>query len=657
MIEIRSLRDVMRLFFIFRKEFWRAVLVTAIVVLLGAFFLPTRYASDARLLVKPTELQQVQMPLQPGSDGGFVQQSSQRDPLLDEEKLATSEPVMQRVAAKYLELSSIKPTGLWAKIKFQAGAAVGWCKEVVRDGLVLVGLMDPAPPQDRLAVRLAKRMQAVHEPGSNVMEMRVLWGDPAVAQALSQAWVDAYFDERAKAAGGDNLFDFYQQQSDQLSNDILSLKGNLRTQLRSIDATSVEQRIEDITDQLQKLYRQRREAMVEREALAGVLVDGQKRLPGVAGEVVTTREISLNPAQQDLLLKLNGLRAQRLDLLRTYLEDAPPIKAIDESIASLQHQIDRQASSLQRSQNLSPNSLGVKLRQDMQDAQVRGAQLDANIKELDRQVSDLQSEREKVMAEEPQLSRLSMQLQSAEKTFAQYSDYLLRARVVRDLNRHRLSNVTLIGKSSYSPNRVFPKSMLMLALVIPIALAVGLLTIFVLYLLDQRIHDGGRIESRFGVSVWGTLPEKSGDASALRSAVYRVSCRLPLEEAEERGVTVGLTSNRSGEGVSFIAEQLRDVLQAQGRQVRIDGGPAMPGELVLRRAPPLTEDHALLALRGCDRVVLVVRARHTTVPAVEHALTLLRDAVGRVDGIILNRRVFEIPARSWRYLGRWLGAN
>ncbi len=659
MIEIRSLRDALRLLFIFGREFKLALLATLAVVILGAFLLPNRYVSDARLLVKPTESASVQLPVQPGPDAGFVQQSPQRDPLLDEEKLATSAPVMLKVAQTYLAMSSVPPKGGWALFKFRMGQALSWCKEMLRNVLVGIGLMDEAPVADRLAARLAKKLQVSHDPGSNVMEMRVSWNDPHVAQGISRAWVDAYFDERAKAAGGEALFNFYEEQNRELNDSIIALKRQLREQLRVIDATSVEQRIEDVTDQLQKLYRQRRELQAEREALVGILGSAGRQLPAVAGEVVTEREISLNPEREDLKLKLNGLKQQRLDLLRNFKEGAPPVRALDESIAALEAEINGVDGNVVRSRNVAPNALGARLRQDMQDARLNVAKIDANVAEIDSQIKQLQGEREEVMSAEPSLSRLSLELSSAEKTFAQYSDYLLRARVIRDLNRARLSNVALVGQSSFTPSRVFPKSMLMLLLSIPVAFAVALVVVFLLYLMDQRIHDGGRLEKTLGVPLLATVPEILHDVDGsqpLRAALYRIYCRLPLEQIAAQGLSVGLTSSRSGEGVSFIASRLAIVLRQQGYSVRDGQLPAGPGEVVLVQAPPVSDENALIQLRGCDRIVLVVKTRSTTLPAVENAIALLRDALGHVDGVVLNRRVFEIPPRYWKPISRWLGA-
>ena len=657
MIEIRSFRDVLRLLFVFRREFVWAAAITMLVVVLGAFLLPNRYVSDARLLVKPTETASVQLPVQPGPEAGFVQQSPQRDPMIDEEKLATSAPVMLKVATRYLEMSSAPPQGAWATVKFHTARVLGSVKEGVRNVLVFVGLMDPAPAADRLAARLVKKLTVGHDPGSNVMDMRVSWNDPHVAQAISKAWVDAYFDERAVVAGGDALFDFYQQQSVDLNDSIVGLKQQLRDKLRVIDATSVEQRIEDVTDQLQKQYRQRRDLKIEREAVQGVLSSADRLLPSVSGEVTTAREVSLNPTQQDLQLKLNGLREQRLELLRNFKEAAPPVQAIDESIAALQVEIARLDDTLVRSRNLSPNALGVRLRQDRQDARLNLAKIDANVAEIERQITALQTERETIMSAEPQLARLSLELSSAEKTFAQYSDYLLRARVIRDLNRNRLSNVALVGQSSFTPSRVFPKSMLMLVLAIPVGLAAAAIAVFVLYLLDQRIHDAGGVEKTFNVPALTTLPLVNGDTSqALRAALLRLYCRLPLEQVAQRGLSVGITSSQLGEGVSFLAAHLEVIFRQQGMQVRRGSLPAAPGEVVLVAAAPLSEEESLLQLRGCDQIVLVVQARRTTVAAVDNAVSVLRDALGRVDGIVLNRRVFEIPDKYWTPISRWLGA-
>ncbi|HGM5691216.1 TPA: hypothetical protein ACKPZG_003635 [Pseudomonas aeruginosa] len=109
--------------------------------------------------------------------------------------------------------------------------------------------------------------------------------------------------------------------------------------------------------------------------------------------------------------------------------------------------------------------------------------------------------------------------------------------------------------------------------------------------------------------------------------------------------------------VTFIIEQLRRLLEENGVRVRIGGEPAQPGEVVLLDAPALLDSReAFIALRRADLIALVVEAQKSTVPVVEHALTILTTAFGKVDGIIINRRRFEVPSKVLQTIARYRSA-
>lgn len=52
----------------------------------------------------------------------------------------------------------------------------------------------------------------------------------------------------------------------------------------------------------------------------------------------------------------------------------------------------------------------------------------------------------------------------------------------------------------------------------------------------------------------------------------------------------------------------------------------------------------------------MIEARTSTVPTIENAVSLLTTAFGKVDGMILNRRRFEVPAKVLARLNSWRGA-
>jgi len=146
--------------------------------------------------------------------------------------------------------------------------------------------------------------------------------------------------------------------------------------------------------------------------------------------------------------------------------------------------------------------------------------------------------------------------------------------------------------------------------------------------------------------------------AALTASIYRLYSLLPIDRIASEGYALGLTSARHGEGVGFIIEQLQQLLVERGHRVTVNGGEApQPGEVLLLDASALSSNpQAFLILRRADQIVLVIEARTSTVPTIENALSLLTTAFGKVDGIILNRRRFEVPANVLARLNSWRGA-
>ncbi|QOZ81941.1 MULTISPECIES: GumC family protein [Chromobacterium] len=661
MIEIRSFRDLARLFFIFRREFKWAFAATVLVAVLGAFLLPARYESEARLLVKPGRDTST-LPIEYADRQTLVAPSTQRDPIVDEEKLLTGRPIIHQVADYYLnEMRSPPPQGWWKTFKYQAKQAAATVLDGVRDALALIGVVETQTPQERLAARLEKQFSVSHQSGSAVMEIAFSWDDPAVAQQVLAKWLSLYIDERSRALGRKSLYAFYETESGKLAEQIAGYKERIGQQLRQIDGISSKERLDSLTDQLNKLEAARSADQADWMAAQGGIANAQASGGKLPREITKERELSLNPAQQDLKLKLNGLELERLDKLKTYLPDAPPIRELDENIAALKALIAREKDTVQRSENRVPSDLVNLLERGKLERGMRAGELKAKVAAYDKAIAALKDERARILSVEPELSRLERNLAVAEKNYLLYRDSLEKARIDRELDNSRISNIAVIEQATFSPARVFPKSLAILLAAVPAGLAVGLFVLYLCYLLDQRIHDGGGVERRFGVPLWSTLMELEPGQTpppAFEASVYRLYSQLPADKLARDGLVIGLVSSRRGEGVSFIAGQFLRVLAERGVPARLVAGDARvgPGEVALIEAPALLDNQqAFVQLKRADLILLVVEARASTVPVVENALAILGTAFGQVDGIVLNRRRFEIPAAVLKRAARWKG--
>ncbi|MBD8576827.1 lipopolysaccharide biosynthesis protein [Pseudomonas syringae] len=658
MINIRSFRDVLRLFFIFRREVQTTVLVTFIIVVLGAFLLPNRYESTALLLVKPGRDSST-VPIELSNRQSIVLPSALRDPLLDEERMLTGRPITRTVAEKYLaEMSRAREeAGFISSAKNLLKDSVYAVFDTVHRLFELIGLAERRSAVERLAENLEKGFKVRHEPGSSVMELTFTWDDPAVAQDVLRNWIEEYQLQRTKTLGRVSLYTFFDTEVKETGANIIIYKKQIQTYLNQLGAVSIAQRLADTSQGLNDLRTERNNTIRAIASTKAGLETLKRQLDSQPKTVSAGRELTLNPNRQDLQNRINAKEVERQELRRTFFDTAPPIRAISEEIDNIKALLKAQQETVQRSESITPNPIYNRMQNVYADQQTSYARLLTQLTEQDRQLAQLEKDRLQALSLEPELSRLQSELDAAEKSYALYSDSLEKARIDRELDNSQISNIALIEEATLNPSRVFPKSLLMLVLAFPLSLLVGVLALYFFYLLDQRIHDGDKIESRFGVPVWTSLPdlERAQErTAAFTSNLHRVYGILPLRQVAEKGLAIGFTSEHPGEGVKFVIARLKNVLVEHGHRVRTEGpGPASPGEIVLIDASGLYgNDQPFVLLREADLIVLVVRAQRTTVPMLEDALTTLNTAFKRVDGIILNRRRFEVPEKVLRFIKR-----
>ncbi|MCO2820472.1 hypothetical protein FA282_20400 [Pseudomonas aeruginosa] len=213
MIEIRSLRDLLRLLFIYQREFKLAALSAVVIIVLGAFLLPAKYESNARLLVKPGR--DSTLPIEISNRQALVMPSTQRDPIVDEERLLTGRPIVRQVAERYLEVLANRPPpeGLWKRTKFYVKKAIGAVFDGIRVTLETFGVIEETTAVERLAKDLEKKFEVTHAAGSTVMEISFTWSEPEVAQEVVKAWIEIYMEERTQALGRKSLYAFYEAQT------------------------------------------------------------------------------------------------------------------------------------------------------------------------------------------------------------------------------------------------------------------------------------------------------------------------------------------------------------------------------------------------------------------------------------------------------------
>ncbi|VFT07540.1 protein PslE [Pseudomonas aeruginosa] len=478
MIEIRSLRDLLRLLFIYQREFKLAALSAVVIIVLGAFLLPAKYESNARLLVKPGR--DSTLPIEISNRQALVMPSTQRDPIVDEERLLTGRPIVRQVAERYLEVLANRPPpeGLWKRTKFYVKKAIGAVFDGIRVTLETFGVIEETTAVERLAKDLEKKFEVTHAAGSTVMEISFTWSEPEVAQEVVKAWIEIYMEERTQALGRKSLYAFYEAQTADSAAQIKSYKAQILKHLNEIGASSIEDRLQDLSERINVLRGERFNSIRLIASSDSALESTRQQLKGLPREIVTVRQIALNPAQQDLRRLLNQKRLERADMMRTYTDDAPPVKALDASIRALEKEVQDEGATVQSSEDRAPNTLTTHLERVLLDETSNNAALRTQLAEQEKQLAELEAQRREALDIEPTLARLQRELNATERNYALYVDSLEKSRIDRELDKSQISNISVIEEATYNPGRIFPKTLLMLFLAVPFGLAVGLLVVY-----------------------------------------------------------------------------------------------------------------------------------------------------------------------------------
>lgn len=657
MIDIRSVRDIVRLFYIYRKPFFVALWVTAALMVVGAFLLPSRYDSQARLLVKAGR-ENLTVPVEVGERQAVAPFSTQRDPIVDEEKILTGRTVIRKVVQAHMKDLAAQPEdkGILAGLKSAMKSAGQAMQGAATSVLAAVGLMEPRSEEDRLVDLFEDKLTVSHGVGSNVIELRFSWGDPVVAQKVLRTWIQTYVDERTAVLGRSSLITFYETKAGDADRQISALKAQIRSALERINGVSAAERLSAITKRINEVRDRRAEAVTEHAALQRGVSYAKHQARSFGQEVVAEREVGLGPAWMAQNQQLAELKRQRVEALQVYKEQAPAVVSLDQSIAAMERQLQGLERNTQQSEKRVPSELGVLLARNEVEKSVRLQELTALLAGHDKELAQLLDTRRQVLDSEPELGRLEQALQVAEKSRLLYLDSLEKVRIDQALDHSRINNIAVVEDATFTPARAAPKRLLMILLALPVGALVGGLAIYLGLLTDRRIHDGGRIPERFGVPLWSTVKDigSTGGDNEFHASLHRICGTLPMDQAKSSGLVLGLTSSRRGEGVSFLAQHLAQALQGQGVRVRhasdAAAAEAEPGEVVIVEAPDLLRNRDAFALLGrADQIVLVVEARASLVPTVDNTLEVLRTAFHRVDGVVLNRRRFEAPAHVLRF--------
>ncbi|MDR0229096.1 MAG: polysaccharide biosynthesis tyrosine autokinase [Flavobacteriaceae bacterium] len=284
----------------------------------------------------------------------------------------------------------------------------------------------------------------------------------------------------------------------------------------------------------------------------------QLSLAKFMSESVKQNKIELLPSNiglndnsiEETISNYNKLVLEREDLLRSAKENNPVIININNNLNDLKRNLDKSLDNYRKG-------------------------LQMNVNTLQSQKNALQVKLNKIPSKEKGFKNIARQQQIVESLYL----FLLQKREETEIKAAATpANMKVIDAAYGSDLPVAPKKSIILLASLILGFLIPFTSLYLKFLLDNKIHSKKEIESILGTPVISEIPVsedpiiKENDRSSLAEAfrILRTNISFMLG-AKQNNAIIYVTSTTKGEGKSFVSTNLSRILTASNKRVLLIG--------------------------------------------------------------------------------------
>lgn len=657
---LHSFRDLLRLLFLYRKVTINTFFGVVATMLLGVVLISPRYASEARLLVKPGK-ETLAAPVE--MQGRALVNSTlttQRDVMLDEISLLKQEKLAQKVAATLLaRQNKAEPQTFFQRLKASLKQIPDWLGRQIGSLLVTLGLTDAVDEQTQIARRLQSKFKVEHEAGSAILSLQLDWKNPQIAQLALNTWVEGYLAERLDLQGIANLTGFFDQQLKASSTRISDLEQQIRTIQQQIGALEMSDADRSMQIRMDELLKQEDELKARLSGIQARTQSTQTELRKLPTEIASERIVTSNPSVQKIRDEILATRIKRQEMLRIYKPDAPQIQLLNKTLEEKEHWLSKESERLFQQESFAPNPAFQNTSDQVRDQQFSGSELRARLQTTQSLLKELAEKRTVLMDLSLQRRMLEREWQSEQDNYRRAQTALNQARLDYELGRQRISNVVMVQAPDLPTERNFPKPLQLLLAMPFLAAVASVFAVVVAAFFDPRPQDGFAIATLLGTKLLVQLPDREGSQSQhahehFDREIRLLWAKLNIHAPEQGSRIIALTSWNQNKGMAHIAQRLHELTVAADIPCSLDNTPAKQDQIpaVVFAALSDLKEHPqhLNQLRVANDVLVIVDAQDDLLPTCKYLFNLLASSKINVSGLVLNRRPLALPEALYRTL-------
>jgi capsular exopolysaccharide synthesis family protein len=561
----QTLRDIYYVLFRHKRKVTWFFFGVLIAVTLVTFLMPAVYRSEAKLLVR------------------MGRESVTLDPTATSSGQVLNTISARRESEVKSELEILKSRDLAEKLV----DALGPETFVSGSFRSVFGGEDQQKKRDAAVRSLMKNWNFIAEKDSNIINATFDANNPQLAQAVLTKLIDFYLEKHLAVNRTAGSHEFFKQQTEELRANLAQTEKALEETKNKTGLASIPEQRRLVLERISTLKTDLERTEVDLRASQDRVKAMRETLAKLPETVVTGATTGFpNFAADGMRQKLYELQLKEQELLSKYMEKNFLVQEVRRQIANAQALLNQETPTrAQVTKGINTNHQQVKLALVNEESNL--AALQAKSESLGRHLASTQEELKNLNENEIQVARLQRDLEIQEANYRKYADKLEQARIDSALETGKISNISIAQAATYPLKPVRPRKGLNLALGLMLGTfgAIGLA--FMAEYTDHSFKRPEDVEKQLQMPVLATIPrlEENGvrTVPSVRSSLpilmpenpvtcevmgeagegYEALCDCLLK-AENPPRLIGVTSCRSGEGVSSVAANLATTLARKG---------------------------------------------------------------------------------------------
>jgi uncharacterized protein involved in exopolysaccharide biosynthesis len=345
---------------------------------------------------------------------------------------------------------------------------------------------------------------------ANIIEVDYTSKSPEVAANVLNQLSELYLDKHIKLHRPPGTFEFFKTQAEQYEKDLRSAENNLTSYQKKIGVVSITQekdlgigkfmetqaRLNDLDGQIKETGKR--------------IAEIEKQLSGTQSRISTQSRVIPN---QDSVERFNTmlveLRNRRIQLLTKFQPTDRLVKEFDEQIRTTTDALAKASQTTYSEQASDLNPLRQTLENELNKAKIEQAGRLPLRENLAAQVAQYKQQLDKLKGATTTHDDLSRQVKKADESYQLYAQKQEESRISDELDKQKISNVSIaeaptVPRVPYKTNRT---------LTVVLGLGMGLLLGFgcaiTAEFFRETIHTPRELEALTGISVLATVPLNS----------------------------------------------------------------------------------------------------------------------------------------------------